>query len=117
MEKIEGLNDGEACKHCLGLISIRMPVPSSGCDHLYYPDNCKICKNWKTHKRIKIKADIDLRKLIGRRVFRQDVNFVVGKILIYQSVIMLCPNYGIYEDMGYTFCSINAKDTAWEMEK
>lgn len=34
----------EECEHCKGLIEIRMPVPSSGCDHLYYPDACQICK-------------------------------------------------------------------------
>ena len=42
------------CKHCKGPIEIRMPVPKSGCDHLYYPENCVICskkttKNHTTH--------------------------------------------------------------------
>lgn len=32
------------CDHCKGLISIRLPVPSTGCDHLYYPDNCATCR-------------------------------------------------------------------------
>lgn len=36
--------DEQECEHCLGLIAIRMPVPSSGCDHLYYPSCCKVCK-------------------------------------------------------------------------
>ena len=36
--------DERECEHCLGLICVRMPVPSSNCDHLYYPDYCKVCK-------------------------------------------------------------------------
>lgn len=29
------------CKHCGGLIKIRNP--KGYCDHLYYPENCKVC--------------------------------------------------------------------------
>lgn len=36
--------DEKECTHCRGLISIRMPVPSSGCDHLYYPEACAVCR-------------------------------------------------------------------------
>lgn len=36
--------EDKICDHCRGLIEIRMPVPESGCDHLYYPENCDICK-------------------------------------------------------------------------
>lgn len=32
------------CDHCKGSLGIRMPIPSSGCDHLYYPDNCATCR-------------------------------------------------------------------------
>ena len=32
----------EKCKHCDGLINIRNPT--GFCDHLYYPDNCVVCK-------------------------------------------------------------------------
>lgn len=42
MKKNKETGDRE-CPHCRGLIEIRMPVPSSGCDHLYYPDCCKVC--------------------------------------------------------------------------
>lgn len=34
----------QICRHCGGLVEIRLPVPSSGCDHLYYPDNCVVCQ-------------------------------------------------------------------------
>ena len=30
------------CKHCKEKVAIRNP--SGFCDHLYYPDNCEICK-------------------------------------------------------------------------
>ena len=33
------------CRHCGGPIEMRMPVPKSGCDHLYYPDNCLVCSS------------------------------------------------------------------------
>lgn len=33
---------GEICKHCGMSIDIRNP--SGYCDHLYYPDNCDICR-------------------------------------------------------------------------
>lgn len=39
--------ENKICGHCHGLIAIRMPVPDSGCDHLYYPDNCEVCKKGK----------------------------------------------------------------------
>ncbi len=29
------------CKHCGGDIAIRNP--KGNCDHLYYPENCKVC--------------------------------------------------------------------------
>lgn len=35
----------ELCAHCNGDLKIRMPVPSSGCDHLYYPENCVVCSS------------------------------------------------------------------------
>ena len=35
----------EICTHCGKPIAIRNP--SGYCDHLYYPDNCKICKRRK----------------------------------------------------------------------
>lgn len=31
-----------ACPHCQGDIEIRNPT--GDCDHLYYPDNCRVCK-------------------------------------------------------------------------
>jgi len=31
------------CNHCLESITIRNP--SGFCDHLYYPNNCEVCKN------------------------------------------------------------------------
>lgn len=34
------------CKHCGGDIRIRNP--KGYCDHLYYPDNCDICKRRET---------------------------------------------------------------------
>jgi len=33
---------GKICKHCGYDIAIRNP--SGYCDHLYYPENCEICK-------------------------------------------------------------------------
>src|SRR3990167_5380261 len=33
----------ELCKHCGGKIAIRNP--KGNCDHLYYPDNCEVCKS------------------------------------------------------------------------
>lgn len=34
----------KGCPHCGGDIAVRNP--SGYCDHLYYPDNCKICAHW-----------------------------------------------------------------------
>ena len=39
------------CLHCKKEISIRNP--SGYCDHLYYPDNCKICKKLLEEKQEK----------------------------------------------------------------
>ena len=38
----------EKCKHCGGDIHIRYPVRGSGCDHLYYPENCEVCAEEST---------------------------------------------------------------------
>ena len=38
------------CEHCGGDIEIRNP--SGYCDHLYYPENCKICKPKKLYNEI-----------------------------------------------------------------
>jgi len=32
------------CNHCGGNTAIRLPNPKSGCDHLYYPENCPVCR-------------------------------------------------------------------------
>lgn len=34
--------DYDVCKHCGFSIALRNP--SGSCDHLYYPSNCKVCK-------------------------------------------------------------------------
>ena len=34
----------DLCSHCNGKISIRNP--KGFCDHLYYPDNCDVCKDY-----------------------------------------------------------------------
>jgi len=36
------LNENEICPHCKMDLKIRNP--SGFCDHLYYPDNCVVCK-------------------------------------------------------------------------
>ena len=36
------LQDKNICKHCGGDIRIRNP--KGYCDHLYYPENCEVCK-------------------------------------------------------------------------
>jgi hypothetical protein len=38
------------CVHCRGLISARNP--KGFCDHLYYPDNCDVCKERLKPKKI-----------------------------------------------------------------
>jgi len=48
----------QICEHCGMDIAIRNP--SGYCDHLYYPDNCVVCKKREDEKEINIK----LRKLI-----------------------------------------------------
>ncbi len=45
--------DELACEHCKGLLSIRMPVPSSKCDHLYYPECCEICTELIKNNRLR----------------------------------------------------------------
>ena len=32
------------CQHCGGLVDIRRPNVKIDCDHLYYPENCEVCK-------------------------------------------------------------------------
>ena len=54
------------CLHCKGKISIRNP--SGYCDHLYYPENCGVCKEMpstpdKFIKEILKRFDL-LRKII-----------------------------------------------------
>ena len=39
----------QICKHCGEPIAIRNP--SGYCDHLYYPENCEICKKMLTVER------------------------------------------------------------------
>ena len=38
----------ETCPHCNQPIKIRNP--SGYCDHLYYPENCKICQEIQSKK-------------------------------------------------------------------
>ena len=40
----------EKCKHCKLDIEIRNL--SGYCDHLYYPENCKICSGWEDFDKI-----------------------------------------------------------------
>lgn len=43
MNKVDNTQmNKQICPHCKMDISIRNP--SGFCDHLYYPDSCKICK-------------------------------------------------------------------------
>ncbi len=42
------------CPHCKGPIEIRMPVPESKCDHLYYPENCFVCAMKRKRAEIRI---------------------------------------------------------------
>jgi len=42
---VKNVTGQNLCPHCGGDIAIRMPVPDSGCDHLYYPNRCEICKS------------------------------------------------------------------------
>jgi hypothetical protein len=36
------IGPGRVCHHCHGPIAVRNPTGI--CDHLYYPDNCSVCK-------------------------------------------------------------------------
>lgn len=52
----------ELCKHCNMPVEIRNP--SGYCDHLYYPDYCKICQKIQSNEKV-IKTKIKkLEKLI-----------------------------------------------------
>jgi hypothetical protein len=44
------------CKHCGGDIRIRNP--KGYCDHLYYPENCEVCKKANPSEIDKLKAEI-----------------------------------------------------------
>jgi len=70
-EDISGLLDGwkiehrkpvheEFCTHCHCPISTRNP--SGYCDHLYYPENCKVCSGKDTGVRAKIRAMIGIHE-------------------------------------------------------
>jgi len=39
----------DICKHCGEKLSIRNP--KGYCDHLYYPENCKICQKIKKQQK------------------------------------------------------------------
>lgn len=41
----QGCTCGKHCNHCGGLISIANP--KGFCNHVYYPDNCDVCKKEK----------------------------------------------------------------------
>lgn len=47
------------CDHCGGKLSIRLPKPKSGCDHLYYPDNCPVCQSKRPTDTNKLHDEID----------------------------------------------------------
>jgi hypothetical protein len=51
---MENMSDWESkiCSHCGYPIGFRKI--SDKCDHLYYPDNCKICENTPKEKRTKV---------------------------------------------------------------
>ena len=49
---------GELCIHCGYLIKIRNP--SGYCDHLYYPENCNVCKLLEERN----KTILDLKNMI-----------------------------------------------------
>lgn len=59
LEELKAGSEGEICAHCKGLISIRLPVPSSGCDHLYYPAYCAHCRS--KQKSFDFEAELALR--------------------------------------------------------
>jgi hypothetical protein len=40
--KVDKICHAELCPHCNELIALRNP--SGFCDHLYYPENCEVCK-------------------------------------------------------------------------
>lgn len=45
----------QKCKHCGG--DLKVMNPTGKCNHLYYPENCKICKNGKCPKTLKFVSD------------------------------------------------------------
>ena len=52
----------EICPHCEGDIEIRNPTGS--CDHLYYPDACRVCRIREGRKRIALEI-VMLKQRLG----------------------------------------------------
>lgn len=76
------------CNHCGGDIAIVYPV--GNCDHLYYPDNCEVCK-----KEQKKDAPLNLAEL--------------EKFVEEEGVIIMSDGSG--------FCNIYSDDSGWDYTK
>jgi hypothetical protein len=87
--KVEKCPEQFVCSHCGRDKRIRNP--SGYCDHLYYPDSCKICQRMETkepgvEKEPKV-GEVDLIRQYLDRYFCENCNTAGG-------CKVDCPNYG-----------------------
>lgn len=71
--------------------------------------------------REKIPFDIDLRRLIGQRVYRKDLTFVVSSVRMTSLAIYLHPRSFDIDPVGYTLRNGLAADNVfgweWDVEE
>jgi hypothetical protein len=68
------------CKHCGYDISIRNP--SGFCDHLYYPENCEVCRNMTNPKFIPTSFEYKLKESLERiekLIYGKSDDLIVGQ--------------------------------------
>ena len=75
----EAKSEIKLCKHCGGDITIRNP--SGYCDHLYYPDNCRVCKKPSEKAKEEIKLPEKLNELYpGARKIVDTLNILIDAV-------------------------------------
>ena len=81
----------ELCRHCGGPIAIRNPTGK--CDHLYYPESCKICKNWDNPKKAKKEITCDKCGIV--RSDKKGWITAIGAVNRTKYTIHLCPEHAM----------------------
>lgn len=72
------------CNHCGGDIAVRNP--SGYCDHLHYPENCKVCSSPATAGEESWEIEFD-RKFTPNSIYPEEVKAWIRNLLEKQRLV------------------------------